>query len=114
MTEIARIKAALEFLKDNHGFKVGGLFLSIRDNVVFVAGSTNYDDLKNVNKRIATRELNEIKVEFNEYIELVPEFKNFLKGKSIEYFLTYNVGMSDILICSESNEKMKWEQELME
>lgn len=50
MTDISRIKTALEFLKENQGFKVGGLNLSCKDNIVYVSGSTNYNDLININK----------------------------------------------------------------
>jgi len=53
MTDKSRIKAALEFLKDNQGFKVGGLYLAPRVNEISVVGQTNYNNTDNLNKRIA-------------------------------------------------------------
>jgi hypothetical protein len=112
MTNIGRIKTALEFLKDNQGFKVGGLFLSRKDNVVYVSGFTNFNDPKNMNKRIAIRELEDAKAEFNDYIEIVPEFKDFLKNKEIKYILAYDYGMGNIGICSEIKGVITWEYKL--
>lgn len=112
MTDISRIKIALEFLKDNQGFKVGGLFLSRKDNVVYVNGFTNYNDLKNINKRIAIRELEDTKAEFNDYLEIVPEFKDFLENKEIEYSLVYDYGMGSIGICNEKKGVITWEYQL--
>ena len=88
MTDLSRIKATLEFLKDNQGFNVGGLFVSRTDNVIHVAGSTNYSFVENLNKRIAIKELENTKAEFNEYVEALPEFKDFMKNKEI-YHLNY-------------------------
>jgi hypothetical protein len=112
MTDISRIKTALEFLKDNQGFKVGGLFLSGKDNIVYVSGYTNYNDLKNINKRIAIRELEDTKAEFNDYLEIVPEFKDFLKNREIKFSLAYDYGMGSIGICSEIKGVITWEHQL--
>jgi hypothetical protein len=112
MASIARIKAVLEYLKDNQGFNVDDLFVSCKDNKVFVAGETNYVYLENLNKRIAVGELESIKFEFKECVELVPEFKNFLLNKEIEYILTSV--MSEIIICTELNGEIKWQYKLLE
>ena len=112
MTDISRIKSSLEFLKDNQTFKVGELVLYHKDNTVFVTGYTNYNDLKNVNKRIALGELEDTKAEFKDYMDLVPEFLNFMKNKQIVYSLNYDYGMGSIIICREINSEIKWEQQL--
>jgi len=114
MTDISRIKDALKFLKDNQGLKVGNLFLSCKDNIVYVAGFTNYSDLKNINKRIAVKELEETKVEFKESILLVPEFNDFLKNKLVKYILSYDYGMGAIEICNEINAVLTWEYQLVD
>ncbi len=108
MENISKIKTALEFLKDNDGFNVGSLFLSCRDQNVFVYRNTNYRYIENLNKKIATKELEEIKIEFNNYIDVVPEFKDFLKDKEISYHLTYNYGMGSFEICNETKEIITW------
>jgi len=112
MTDISRIKSSLEFLKDNQTFKVGELVLYHKDNTVFVTGYTNYNDLKNVNKRIALRELEDTKAEFKDYMDLVPEFLDFMKSRQIVYSLNYDYGMGSIIICREINSEIKWEQQL--
>ena len=109
MTDLSRIKSALEFLKDNEGFNVGGLFLSHKDNVVHVAGCTNYNYIENINKRIAIKELEDTKAEFNEYVEALPEFKDFLKNKEINYYLILDYGKGSIPICSEKKGEINWD-----
>jgi hypothetical protein len=109
MTEISRIRAALEFLKDNQGFKVGGLFVSRTDNVVHIAGSTNYSYIENINRRIVIKELENTKAEFNDYVEALPEFKDFMKNKEIKYYLILDYGKGSIPICSEINGVITWE-----
>jgi hypothetical protein len=109
MTEISRIRAALEFLKDNQGFNVGGLFLSHLDNVVYVVGSTSYYYIENINKRIAIKDLEDTKAEFNDYVEILPELKSFLKNKEIKYSLIFDYGKGGINICSEINGVITWE-----
>ncbi len=109
MTDLSRIKAALEFLKDNQGFNVGGLFVSRTDNVIHVAGSTNYSFVENLNKRIAIKELENTKAEFNEYVEALPEFKDFMKNKEIYYYLILDYDKDSIPICSEKNGQISWD-----
>lgn len=112
MTDISRIKTTLEFLKGSQGFKVGGLFLSRKDNAIYVNGFTSCKDLKNINKRIAIRELENTKAEFNDYLEIVPEFKDFIKNKEIKYSLAYDYGMGSIGICNEKKGVINWEYQL--
>jgi len=112
MTDLSRIKAALEFLKDNQGFNVGGLFVSRTDNVIHVAGSTNYSFIENLNKRIAIEELENTKAEFNEYVEALPEFKDFMKNKEIYYYLILDYGKGSIPICNEKNGEINWDSQI--
>jgi hypothetical protein len=109
MTDLTRIKAALEFLKDYQGFNVGGLFVSRTENVIHVAGSTNYSFIENLNKRIAIKEMENTKAEFNDYVEALPEFKDFMKNKVIKYYLILDYGKGSIPIFSEINGAITWE-----
>lgn len=109
MTDISRIKATLEFLKDSQGFNVGGLFVSRTDNIIHVAGSTNYSFIENLNKRIAITELENTKAEFNDYVEALPEFQEFMKNKEIKYYLILDYGKGSIPICSEKKGEIIWD-----
>lgn len=112
MTHISRIKAALEFLKDSQGFNVGGLFVSRTENVIHVAGSTNYSFIENINKRIALTELENTKAEFYDYVEALPEFQEFMKNKEIKYYLILDYGKGSIPICSEKNGEIIWDSQI--
>lgn len=112
MTDLGRIKATLEFLKDNQGFNVGGLFISRTENVIHVAGFTNYSFIENLKKRIAIKELENTKAEFNEYVEALPEFKDFMKNKEIHYYLMLDYGKGSIPICNEKNAQISWDCEI--
>jgi hypothetical protein len=112
MTDISRIKAALEFLKDSQGFNVGGLFVSRTDNLIHVAGCTNYSFIENLNKRIAITELKNTKAEFKDYVEALPEFQEFMKNKEIKYYLSLDYGKGSIPICSEKNEEITWDSQI--
>jgi len=108
MTDKSRIKAALEFLKDNQGFKVGGLYLAPRVNEISVVGQTNYNNTDNLNKRIAINELNDIKAEFNDYEELDTEFNSFFENKTVRFCLAYDYGMGGIELCNDLDGKITW------
>jgi len=112
MTDKSRIKAALEFLKDNQGFKVGGLYLAPRENEISVVGQTNYNDTDNLNKRIALNELNDIKAEFNDYRELDKDFNSFFENKRIRFCLAYDYGMGGIELCNDLDGKITWSYDI--
>lgn len=112
MTDLKRIQAALEFLKDNQGFKVGGLYLSPRENEIAVVGQTNYNDTDNLNKGIALNELKDIKAEFNDYRDLNADFNNFFKDKTIRFCLAYDYGMSGIELCNDLNGRITWSYDI--
>ncbi len=108
MTDINRIMAALEFLKDKQGFKVGGLYLASRKDMIVVVGQTNYNDPDYLNKRIAAKELENVKAEFSEYRNLVKEFNDYFADKEIKFCLAYDYGMGGIELCNELNGKINW------
>lgn len=112
MTDLKRIQAALEFLKDNQGFKVGGLYLSPRENEIAVVGQTNYNDTDNFNKGIALNELKDIKAEFNDYRDLDADFNNFFKDKTIRFCLAYDYGMRGIELCNDLNGRITWSYDI--
>lgn len=112
MTDLKRIQAALEFLKDNQGFKVGGLYLSPRENEIAVVGQTNYNDTDNLNKGIALDELKDIKAEFNDYRDLDADFNNFFKDKTIRFCLAYDYGMRGIELCNDLNGRITWSYDI--
>ena len=108
MTDIKRIQTALEFLKDNQGFKVGGLYLAPRENEIVVVGQTNYNDADNLNKGIALNELRAIKAEFNDYRDLNADFNSFFNNKTIRFCLAYDYGMGGIELCNDLNGAITW------
>lgn len=112
MTDLKRIQAALEFLKNNQGFKVGGLYLSPRENEIAVVGQTNYNDTDNLNKGIALNELKDIKAEFNDYRDLDADFNNFFKDKTIRFCLAYDYGMRGIELCNDLNGRITWSYDI--
>ncbi len=110
-TEVAdehRVRTALEFLKDEQGFNVGGLYLSPRENEIWVVGQTNYNDPDNLTKSIALEELNSVKHELNHYFGLVPELREHLNERDIRYCLAYDYGMGGIELCNEQDGKIHW------
>lgn len=112
MTNLSRIQTALEFLKDNQGFKVGGLYLSPRENEIAVVGQTNYNDTDNLNKRIALNELKNIKAEFSDYMDLDADFNSFFKNKTIRFCLAYDYGMGGIELCNDLNGEIIWSYDI--
>ena len=112
MTDLRRIQAALGFLKDNQGFKVGGLYLAPRENEIAVVGQTNYNNTDNLNKRIALNELKDIKAEFNDYRDLDADFNCFFKNKTIRFCLAYDYGMGGIELCNDLNGNITWSYDI--
>ncbi len=108
MIEKNRIMTAIESLKDNQGFKVGGLYLSPGKDMIVVVGQTNYNDPDNLNKRIAAKELDNVKAEFTDYRNLVKEFNDYFTDKEIKFCLAYDYGMGRIELCNEFNGKITW------
>ena len=81
-----RIRNALVVIQNNNSFKVGELTFSAKDKSSFsVAGWTVKNELKNVTKRSALNELNEIMSFFNKMVQVSTELSDFLKQRQIEY-----------------------------
>lgn len=112
--DINRIKVALDFLKEQQGFNVGGLYLSPRKDEIAIVGQTNYNDLDNLNKKIAKQELENIKAKFKEYRNWVKEFDDYFNDKNIRFCLAYDYGMGGIELCNESNGKIRWSYNIKE
>jgi len=110
-----RIKSALIILQDYGSFKVGELTFNTTDEKSFsVTGWTLKTELKNVTKRIALNELNEIKSLFKKMVQASPELSVFVDQRQIEFNLGYDYGMGGIGICSEINGQINWETEIKE
>lgn len=112
MEDTWRIKAALEFLKDNKGFTIGKIFLNHKNNEIFVNGYTNFSSTDFMNKRIALEELQAVKQTFNDYKLALKEFADFVADKKIRYTLNLNYGMGHIGICDEVNGEIIWIEKL--
>jgi hypothetical protein len=104
-----RIKSAIILLKEGHTFKVGDLtFVCMNDNFCSVTGWTLCIDLKTITKQRALIELNETKALFNKMTSVSPELSNFLKGRKIQYSLSFDYGMGGLEICTEKNGEIIW------
>lgn len=112
---LRRLKNAIEFLKDNKSFKVGDLLLDSKDSIsITVTGWTEFNHLKNLTKRQALKELNEIKELFTQLVTTSKNFADFSQNKMIKYCLGYDTGKGGIQICSEQNAKLVWDYQLRE
>lgn len=108
-----RIKMAVEFLKDGQSFKVGDLRLGVENpGSVYVTGWSTYNNLENLTKQIALKELQEIKGLFQKMVNASPELKEFIQYKSVEFNLAFDYGQGAIGVCSEKDEKIVWETDL--
>ncbi len=108
-----RIKSAIILLSEGHPFKVGDLTFFCGDMRHFsVSGWTNNNLLENVTQQSALAELKDIKSLFTKMVDDSKELSQFIKGRQIEYFLSYDYGMGSIGICSEKEGEVRWETEL--
>lgn len=110
-----RIKTAVEFLKDGQSFKVGDLRLGVeKPGGVYVTGWSAYNNLENLTKQIALKELQEIKDLFQKMVDISPELKVFIEDRSIEFNLAFDYAQGAIGVCSEKEGKIIWEADLTE
>ncbi len=110
---IHRIKNAIILLKDGHPLRVGELTFGSLDNKHFsISGWSIKNNLDDITKDSALKELNEIKELFLKMASVSTELSDFIKGKQIVYYLGYDYGMGSIGICNEINGKIKWEIDL--
>ena len=108
-----RIKNAIILLTDGHPYKVGDLTFGSKDKNHFsVTGWTLTNDLKNITKENAVKELNEIKDLFKRMTSVSKQLSDFIENKRIEYHLGFDYGMGALGICTETNGEVKWEADL--
>ena len=105
-----RIRTAIEFLKDGLPFSVGKLGFTLnKSGDLEVSGWSRYLEFKNLSHAKCLEELNGVKEEFNEMLNVSDELREFIKGRQIEYILNYDdSGKASITICSETEEIVKW------
>lgn len=110
---LGRIKTAIEFLKDNIPFRVGELYMGIDESgFLNITGASQSIDLRNITKRIALQELDEIKSIFWKMVSIFLELKDFISDKQIKFNLDFDYGMGDIRIFSENDGVVEWKVEL--
>ncbi|MFY0592959.1 hypothetical protein [Roseivirga sp.] len=110
-----RIRSAFVILQDSNSFKVGDLTFSAKDKNSFsITGWTIKNELKNITKRSALNELNEIKLLFTKMVQVSSELSDFIDQRQIEFNLGYDYGLGGIGICSEIDGQIKWKTEIKE
>ena len=105
-----RIKNAVEFLKDGLPFRVENLGFALdKSGGLEVSGWSAYKQLKYLTKGICFQELQGIKDEFKEMVNISDELREFIKDREIIYYLNFDdYGKSSIIICTEKSGLIKW------
>lgn len=110
-----RIKNALILLADGHSSKVGDLTFGCKDKTYFsVSGWTHNNHIENVTRQSALAELKDIKSLFSKMVNASCELSDFIKGKLITYYLSYDYGSGGLEICYEKNGQVIWQAKLKE
>jgi hypothetical protein len=108
-----RIKNAIMLLTEGHPYKVGELTFCAQDKSHFsVTGWTINNDLKNVTRDSAVKELSQIKDLFRRMTDASNELADFIKNRTVEFNLSFDYGIGGLRICSETDGKLKWETDL--
>lgn len=81
---------------------------------VFVTGWSTFNNLENLTRQIALKELQEIKSLFQKMVDISPELKEFTKDKIVEFNLVFDYGEGAIGVFSEKGGVVKWEVDLKE
>lgn len=104
------IKTAVGFLSNNEPFLIDSLRLNINNRgVIEITGWSSLTDFKDVAKREALKELNEIKSLFFKMVNSSEELKRFIDGKSLKFNLWFDdYGKASIEICSEEDGVIYW------
>jgi hypothetical protein len=106
---VNRLNTSVEFLKDGMAFKVGQFVIGLEDpNTIYVNGSSDFYHIENLSQEIATKELADIKLEFEAIMSKASNFLNYLKNKSIEYNLLIDTGTAGVLMAKEKNGSMEF------
>lgn len=105
-----RLDIAISFLEDKKSFKVDDLLLSVNEaNDMEVTGWSQCINIQNVNKEIALRELQEIKLLFSQMLQSSIELTSFIAKRAIVFNLWFDdYGKASIGICSEQNGVVTW------
>lgn len=100
-----KISKALHFLSKGQPCIIDRLRLEIYKNeIIKVIGWSKYKNFTNLTKQQCRKELEEIKIDFNQIVENSVEFKDFIQNKSIEFSLYFDdYGKGSIEICIEKN-----------
>jgi hypothetical protein len=105
-----RIRNAIDFIKGGLTFRVENLGLRLnKSGDIEVSGWSRVVKLKNLNRRYCLQELEEIKEEFREMVNISNELEEFIIDRMVVYYLNYDdSGKTSIAICSEINRTVKW------
>ena len=106
---LSRIKTAIDFVRDGRPFTVGDLFFKLDSDVLTVCGVFNSNIESNVTKERSLRELDAIEHLFMRMKNASTDLDEFIKDKTIKYKLVFNYGMGSIIVCSKTNNIVKWE-----
>ncbi|HEX5001701.1 MAG TPA: hypothetical protein VFW78_04335 [Bacteroidia bacterium] len=108
-----RLISSLKMFEGGGGLSVGGLFLRYHESngkrLLDVTGDTLWSP-KILTKKMALKELEEIKDLFKRFTEVSMEFSNFTSGCELRFHLDYNYGMGSKGICSEVLGIVTWDE----
>lgn len=97
-----RLNTAVEFLRDGMSFNVGDYVLGvINAETIFVNIYSDYAMVQNLNRDIAKQEFYRKKSSFITLMNDAKIFNNYVKDKSIDFFLVVDTGNAGINICKE-------------
>lgn len=105
-----KLEIAVNFLKEGKSFKVNNLLFENGDiGNILIIGWTKNINIKNITKREALEELNDVKIQFNQFLDESLELLNFIKYKKIEFHLYFDdYGRASVAICSEIEGIVNW------
>lgn len=111
MSDIDRLKSAVDSMKQGSYLKVGALTLGYHfPNEIHVTGYTDWS-LENLTEDRAIEDLNDFKRIFIEMKKASEELSEYSESKRLIFQLSYNYGMGSILICKELDGQVLWSDE---
>jgi|SRR6185312_13033446 len=104
------ILTVIELLKSGHPCSIGDIQLDTNKlGEITITGFSKYNNLKNITKEIALKELGETKSIYIGMVEVSNEMKIFTQGRPVIFNLNYDdAGKTSLLICSEKNGLIDW------